>query len=128
MPRTVKPRQPKLPKKPVTRLDVTRVKVGYKYYDIKEIDAEVANTDAIYGDTDNDASVIRVRTEKVQDLEIMNTLVHEILHAVCSVFNIYPVDASGVEEERVVNLMANGLTTVIVDNPEFLDQLVKLKQ
>ena len=50
-----------------------------------------------------------------------NTLLHESLHAMWDHFSL-PAD----EEERCVTLLANGLTELIVRNPDLLKYLCRL--
>jgi len=50
---------------------------------------------------------------------------HEILHAIVYQWNI----DIGDKEETIVNGLANGLTTVFVDNPKLVDYLkAKIKE
>ena len=49
----------------------------------------------------------------------MNTLIHELFHAIFYVYNIEEKD----EEERVVNTFANGWHQVLSDNPAMLNYL-----
>ena len=53
---------------------------------------------------------------------ISNTFIHEILHAIIYQWGI---DLDEKEEERICNILANGLTTVIVDNSWLLPYLQK---
>ena len=52
----------------------------------------------------------------------VNTLVHEILHAI--VFQ-WGIELDEKEEEKICNTLANGLTTVCVDNPWLLSYIQK---
>ena len=49
-----------------------------------------------------------------------NTLIHEILHAIVYQWNM---ELEEKDEERLVNGLANGLTTIFVDNPKLMDFL-----
>jgi hypothetical protein len=50
--------------------------------------------------------------------ELVNTLIHEMLHGVVYMFDInFKTER---EEENVVRKMANGIHTVMNDNPEFV--------
>lgn len=61
--------------------------------------------------------------------ERVNTLIHEVLHAI---WHTQAVGCSDAEEERIVNSMANGLTQVFRDNPRLikfmLSDLAKAKK
>lgn len=100
----------------------TKVKVGYKTYKIRCISKRTAEREEIFGDTDDVAAIIRIRTD-VNEQDVQNVVLHEILHAVSHVFSIYPDDDESGEEERAVNAFANGLMTVFRDNPALLDYL-----
>ena len=54
--------------------------------------------------------------------ETVDTIIHEILHGIYSAFYMGdPNDPE--EEERVVSLMATGLTTIMKDNPKLFKSL-----
>lgn len=55
--------------------------------------------------------------------EIVNTILHELLHGVVYMFDINFRNLR--EEEKVVRKMANGLHTVFKDNPQFLEWLLQ---
>jgi hypothetical protein len=55
--------------------------------------------------------------------EIVNTILHEMLHGVVYMFDINFRNLR--EEEKVVRKMANGLHTVFKDNPEFLEWVMQ---
>lgn len=49
-----------------------------------------------------------------------NTLIHELLHAIVYQWNM---ELEEKDEEKLVNGLANGLTTIFVDNPKLMDFL-----
>lgn len=55
--------------------------------------------------------------------EVVNTIIHEMLHAVVYMFDIN--FKSTREEERVVRKMANGLQLVFSENPQFLEWVLQ---
>jgi hypothetical protein len=55
--------------------------------------------------------------------EVVNTIIHELLHGVVYMFDIN--FRSLRDEERVVRKMANGLHTVLKDNPQFLEWIMQ---
>lgn len=55
--------------------------------------------------------------------EIVNTILHEMIHGVVYMFDINFRNLR--EEERVVRKIANGLHTVFKDNPEFLEWVLQ---
>ena len=55
--------------------------------------------------------------------EIVNTILHEMLHGVVYMFDINFRNLR--EEEKVVRKMANGLHTVLTDNPHFLEWIIQ---
>lgn len=89
---------------------IRRLKIGYQTYSFQ------AHTelDGVSGDCDCDAAIIRYdATEK--GLRHANTLLHECLHA------LWDQMVEGFDEEteeRIVAALANGLTMLLVDNPE----------
>lgn len=62
-------------------------------------------------------------TKGLDPAEKANTILHEILHAVCYTQGL---DLGVKEEERIVNSLANGLTAFVRDNPRFVLRLFRL--
>lgn len=60
---------------------------------------------------------------KQKKSEVVNTIIHELLHGVVYMFDIN--FRSLRDEERVVRKMANGLHTVLKDNPQFLEWIMQ---
>lgn len=68
-----------------------------------------------YGECDFSAGVIRLAPQ--MDLQkSAATILHEILHAIWTVWGL--TDEEEVKEERVITIFANGLATVMMDNPD----------
>lgn len=51
----------------------------------------------------------------------LDTLIHELLHAICDVVGMHPDN-----EECMVHAMATGLSTVMIDNPLFMSAIRQL--
>ena len=66
------------------------------------------------------ASKIVIRNG-LQNGDRLDTLVHELFHAI---FNVTGVQVS--DEEKVVHTLATGLTTVMIDNPAFMSAIRQL--
>jgi hypothetical protein len=89
-----------------------RLKVGYQTYSFQAHSPE--ELDGVSGDCDCDAGIIRY-DESEEGLRHANTLLHECLHA------LWDQMVEGFDEEveeRIVAALANGLTMLLVDNPE----------
>ena len=67
-------------------------------------------------------------TPSLSSFDRINTLLHETLHGVWLHWGIEETGKSKNAEEAIIASIANGLTTVIKDNPEFLLNLNKLAQ
>ena len=103
------------------------VRVGYKDYDIVVLSGVETMQQGVFGDHNNAKGEIRI-CPGLNAQEVANTLLHEILHAVWICFNIgCPLVGSkenqSISEERVVSGTANGLLSVIRDNPELFEFL-----
>lgn len=96
----------------VNKMKFDKVKVGYKTY--KFIEWEFDNTleTGRYGECAHVMHEIRYTPVSCQ-IELKNTILHEILHAIC---NVYDLELEN--EERVVTRMANAIQQVMQDNPE----------
>jgi|TARA_E500000318_G_scaffold26972_1_gene26989 hypothetical protein len=97
------------------------IKIGYRDYKIKNLDSIVSKCNEINGQfLASDGMIALSSTE--DNISHANTLIHEILHAIVYQWGIELDDK---DEERICNTIANGLTTVFVDNPSLLSYLQK---
>lgn len=96
------------------------LKIGYQ--DIKIIPGEF-NLDGDLGAYRDEESEIYINTTKPKR-EILNTLLHETLHAICHNYGLRE-SMECKEEEKLVSVLANGLTQTFVTNPELLAWLTK---
>ena len=97
------------------------IKIGYREYKIKNLDSIVSRCNEINGQFLASDGVIALSSTE-DNISHANTLIHEILHAIIYQWGIELDDK---EEEKICNTIANGLTTVIVDNPSLLSYLQK---
>jgi hypothetical protein len=96
-----------------------KVKVGYRTYLIKPADLGGDR----YGQCDNVKAVIRYDPEMHSgDLEVLNTVVHELLHSCWSVGALEDTDP----EEKTVTVLANQLSGLLRDNPALLEWIVSV--
>ena len=97
------------------------IKIGYRNYKIKTLDSIVSKCNEINGQfLASDGMIALSSTE--DNISPTNTLIHEILHAIVYQWGIELDDK---EEEKICNTLANGLTTVYVDNPWLLPYIQK---
>ena len=97
------------------------IKIGYRDYKIKNLDSIVSKCNEINGQfLASDGMIALSSTE--DNISHANTLIHEILHAIVYQWGI---DVDDKEEEKICNTLANGLTTVFVNNPSLLSYLQK---
>ena len=97
------------------------IKIGYKNYKIKSLDPIVSKCNEINGQfLASDGMIALSSTE--DNISHANTLIHEIFHAI--VFQ-WGIELDDKEEEKICNTLANGLTTVYVDNPWLLPYIQK---
>ena len=102
-----------------------KIKVGYRYYKLEEWKQTVANANEAHGQFFAKEGVIGYTAEET-GVSHANTIFHELIHAIIYQWNI---ELGEKMEEIVVNGLANGLSTVFVDNPELMDYLkIKIKE
>jgi len=99
----------------------TNIKIGYRDYKIKSLDSIVSKCNEINGQFLTTDGVIALSLEE-DSVSHTNTFIHEILHAI---FYQWGIGLEDREEERICNTIANGLTTVLVDNPWLLPYIQK---
>ena len=95
------------------------IKVGYRNYKLEEWKQTVATANEAHGQFFAKEGIIGYATDE-KGVSHANTLLHECLHAIVYQWNI---DLGEKEEETLVNGLANGLTTIFVDNPKLMDYL-----
>lgn len=93
------------------------VKINYRNYEIhKSTNIDQINHGSYYGMLKNAEGIILI--SEVHPHEDANTLLHEMLHVV---WRHYDLDKD--IEEHYVTVLANGLSTVIRDNPKVFEAI-----
>ena len=101
------------------------IKIGYRNYNLEKWKQTVANANDAHGQFFSKEGIIGY-TEEEKGVSHANTILHEIMHGIIYQWNMELDDKI---EELVVNGLANGLTTVFVDNPQLVDYLrLKIKE
>lgn len=95
------------------------VQIGYKTYTIDYIDNPMGDN---HGICQNEKGKIFI-DKNLPTSDLMNTTIHEILHAI---FYSYGILTDEDEEEKIVVALANGITEVVLRNPELLRKLGKM--
>lgn len=85
----------------------TRVIVGYRKIKIKK--AKLGEDYGVYKGRKHEILI----DKNQRDTELQNTLLHEIIHAVWDLADLKEGDT----EEKIVTLIANGLSQVFLNNP-----------
>ena len=93
-----------------------KIKIGYRNYKLEEWKQTVASANEAQGQFFAKEGVIGYTAEET-GVSHANTLIHEILHAIVYQWNM---ELEEKDEEKLVNGLANGLTTIFVDNPKKL--------
>ena len=102
-----------------------KIKIGYRNYKLEEWKQTVASANDAHGQFFAKEGVIGYTVEE-KGVSHANTIIHECLHAIIYQWNM---DLEEKVEELVVNGLANGLTTIFVDNPKLMDYLkLKIKE
>ena len=96
-----------------------KIKVGYRNYKLEEWKQTVASANEAHGQFFSKEGIIGYASDE-KGVSHANTLLHECLHAIIYQWNMELDDKV---EEQVVNGLANGLTTIFVDNPKLMDFL-----
>lgn len=78
---------------------------------VEEMDSKAATSKARYGEFSS--LELKIRIEESGNIKTVDTLIHEINHAIYWAYNI----EDGDKEERIVSIMATAWTQVYRDNP-----------
>lgn len=97
------------------------VKVGYIDYSLDKQDKAWKDKHEAFGETQTIEQVIRYAEDHPNQVELANTIIHELFHALTNFGSIkFPDDE---QEEHVVAGFSNLLFMVLKDNPELLTWL-----
>jgi hypothetical protein len=94
-----------------------QIKIGWKYYPVVISDKVVSDGKECYGRIDYNNPIIELRKSNTLEQQ-KATLLHEIIHGLDDFLNL------GFEEEEVL-LLANGLYSVFIDNPDIFSMKLK---
>jgi hypothetical protein len=99
------------------------LKVGPYHIKLEVIDAVAVDGKHTkdFGVYDYNTQCIQVRREQPSDAFAVDTVVHEVLHAIYSFMGL----SRGNGEERIVGSFSTGLIGVLRDNPEFTKWLAR---
>tara|TARA_E500000081_G_scaffold2235_1_gene2393 strand:- start:460 stop:774 length:315 start_codon:yes stop_codon:yes gene_type:complete len=97
-------------------MKLKKLKIGYESYDIDWWTATNATSNEASGEFFAKEKKIGVDARE-SGAQLVNTLLHEALHGVVYHQGLKLGDE---QEELIVNSMANGLTSILVDNPGFV--------
>ena len=95
------------------------IKIGYQDYRFQEWEKHLASSNEAYGEFFQKEKVIGLANNDT-GISHANTLIHEILHGIMYQWN---TNLTEKEEEKVCTTIANGLITVIRDNPWLLNYI-----
>src|SRR6056300_248137 len=98
-----------------------QIKIGYQNYQLDFWPESFASSEQAEGEFFSKEQRIGVRDKDLNTAHGANTVLHEVLHGVVYQYGLCEVVKES--EERIVNTLANGLMSVFVDNPWFLDYL-----
>jgi len=97
------------------------IKIGYSTYSFDFWPDTFATTEEAQGEFFPTLNKIGLKESSHNSIAGVNTLLHEILHGIVYQWSI----EMGDKEEQTVNTLANGLTTVLVDNPWLISYIKK---
>lgn len=106
-----RPKKPKDWKKYISLPKI--INIGYQDIKVSEVDA-IDDTQGSYSSSN---SQIKIRKD-LDEREILNTLLHEALHAICYIYGLKAEFDDDDHEEKLINSIGNGLTELFVRNPE----------
>ena len=95
--------------------DSSPIKVGYRYYRAQR--STFGRESLVWGETLHSEGKINIESELVDNL-VPEIFMHEVLHCIWSEWCF---GKDELNQEDAVSGMANGLTTVLLDNPKLLD-------
>ena len=104
-----------------------KIKVLCRDYTVEQMSEQKIGEGLYAGTCNADRAEIAISAEYSSQKQAC-TLLHEVLHAVfheMSISNVPNLEKFEVSEETIVNALANGLSTVIRDNPGLMPAIQK---
>lgn len=95
------------------------VRVAHMDFEIVEWEVPAASASHRWGEFSIAEQAIRVQVQDRQFYEVVCTLVHEIMHAICWAYEIR-LGTKGDSEERMVGTMSVAWAQIYRDNPELI--------
>ena len=103
---------------------ITKIKTGSSFYSVEYMSDLRSETDKILlGQTDLDNEIIEISTDFPYFVQL-KTLHHEGTHAIFAEYDLYGSDDKDVRENEVASF-SRAFLTFIIDNPEFIRQILK---
>lgn len=93
----------------------TVIKIGYQDIKVIEVDL-IDDAQGVYLAAKPE---IRVK-EGMEGRELLNTVLHEILHGIVYCYGLKTEFKDNDHEERIVNALGNALTEVLTRNPDLV--------
>ena len=97
------------------------VKIGYVNYEFDFWPDTFASTEEAQGEFFQSQGKIGLKSSTLDSIHGVNTVLHEIMHGIVYQYGL--VEHLGDKEEVTVNKITNGLTTIVVDKPWFIDYI-----
>jgi hypothetical protein len=105
----------------MSKIPLDKIKVGYAEYKLRPLSKTQVKDSQ--GMCDYTKHVIKYDRSQ-HGSEHVNTILHEIFHAICYASGLTPSNIITPEgEETFVNVYTNGITAVFKDNPKLLKWL-----
>lgn len=96
------------------------IHIGYQDIAVTEVDA-IDNTQGSYN---NESHEIKIKSGS-GNREKLNTVLHELLHAIVYSYGLKCEFKGDEQEEKIVNALGNGLTESLVRNKELVEFIGK---
>ena len=100
---------------------INKLKIGWKIYDVVEKEPNgdlIMGGDLCYGKIQHDERKIFINSS-YDAAQKITTLIHEAIHGIEDLMNLEL-------EEKQVSAMANGIATLIADNPQLIKEFKTL--
>lgn len=94
----------------------TLIRIGYQDIKVSEVDL-IDDAQGLYR---ADSSEIRIK-QGMEGRELLNTLLHECLHGIFYCYGLKEIlEHDDKREEQIVNAVGNGLTEILIRNPDLV--------
>ena len=106
-----------------SKIKVLGIVYSVEYVD-KPSDVDIHHRESLWGHVDYWTRSIRIYRNKLEENSVFYHLWHELVHALSEMLRIDTSKGRLTDDEKAVDLMALGISSILMENPEIAQWLI----